>query len=185
MSALLPKPVESEPLQDQFFSVRILTANDANAFAALRLGALEKDGRVFAASYDDEKKLTDSEWHERCTPTRDQCLIGIFKQDELIGVTAAMKWEEDPKGRTALFRSSYILPGERGKGLSSLLVSSRVLWAKRHGGFDSAVLFHREGHWIGEMLKQVGAQEEPRLKRPMRWANGDTADSIWYRLRLG
>lgn len=164
--------------------MRTLTARDANAFAALRLGALQRDGWFFAASYDDEKKLTASQWRERCTPTRDQCLIGIFKQDELIGATAAMKWEEDPEGRTALFRSSYIRPDERGRGLSSLLVSSRVLWAKQHGGFDSAVIFHREGHWIGQMLKGVGAREEPGLRRPTQWANGETADSIWYRLGL-
>jgi len=185
MSVLVSKHDLANAVSDPYFSVRTLTGADGNAFKALRLQALENEGRFFAASYEDEKKLSDGQWRERCTPARDHCLVGIFKEDELIGATAAMKWDGDLGGRTALFRTSYIRPDDRGKGLSSLLFTSRILWAKRDGRFDSALLFHREGHWIGELLKHMGAREEPALRRPVQWANGETADAIWYRMNLG
>jgi GNAT superfamily N-acetyltransferase len=184
VNALLPRPA-APAAGEAYFAVRELTADDAGAFRALRLTALQKEGRYFAASYDDERKLTDAAWRERCVATRDQCLIGIFKQHELIGVTAAMKWDNDASSRTALFRSSYIRPEERGQGLSSMLFTSRILWAKKDGRFTEALLFHREGHWIAKALKHLGAVEDPSLRRPMQWANGDTADAIWYRLNLG
>ncbi len=161
---------------------RVLKSSDCEAFRAIRLEALERIPRVFAASYEEEKNYTLAEWQQRCTETNDRCVIGIFNSGGLIGMTAAMKWDEDPTGKAVLFRSSYIKPEHRRHGLSALLCESRIEWARQRLHFDTGLFFHREGHWIAGLVTSLGAKYWKTV--PMQWANGETANGLWYRYDL-
>ncbi len=173
--------------EENFFlspEVKILSSEDALSFKEIRLEALWYEGKFFASSYEEESLLPMTYWLQWCSSSEEQCAIGLFKgEKEIIGITTAMAWEEDPTGHTALFGKSYIRMGYRGQGLSPYLYKARLLWAEQNRRFFSAVVFHREGNYISETVnKKYGAEYWRTI--PMKWGDGQTANGLWYRIPL-
>jgi len=162
-------------------TIRPLSSSDMSAFRAIRLEAIQSDPSVFAASYEEEKARTAQQWRELAKETNERCWIGVFNEGELVGITAAMKWTGDASGKSAIFRSSYVKPEYRGRGLASKLCDARAEWADKNG-YNVAMLFHREGHWIAKVVKEFGGVYHHT--EPMRFADGSTANAIWYKKDL-
>lgn len=163
--------------------VRSLIPQDGCDLRSLRLEALELDGRCFSTSLEKERNYPEEYWRDLCVEADDRCVIGLFYGVEMVGLTMVFPWEEDPAGRTALFGRSFIKPSFRGKGFSSLLYASRRGWTIEQSRFDKAVVFHRQGNFISEKLnKRYGA--EYWFTRKMEWADGRTANGLWYRVKL-
>jgi RimJ/RimL family protein N-acetyltransferase len=163
--------------------LRMLKPGDCKAFRAVRLEALKQDGKFFAASYDEEVEFSDEHWRRRCGGDPEHGVVGLFDENELVGVSGVSRWQEDDKGMTALFGSSYVKPAYRGKGLAGLLYLERVQWARRDTRYAQSMVFHREGNQASRVVNQrCGAQY--CWTRPMRWADGQTAEALWYRIAL-
>jgi RimJ/RimL family protein N-acetyltransferase len=163
--------------------VRALTESDYRDFREVRLEALRLDGRYFATSYEEERNYTNDQWRHLSTESLDNCVIGLFDGEELIGITRVAKWDEDQHGHTALFGRSYIKPEYRGKGLAALLYEARLDWARHNPQFKRAVVFHREGNTVSKHINErYGARYW--MTRPMQWADGQTADGFWYQIDL-
>ena len=163
--------------------VRILAETDFARYRRLRLEALELDGRFFASSYVEEKNYTDNQWKRLSAERPDNCVIGLFSGDKMIGMTRVIRWDEDPLGQTVLFGRSYIKPEYRGRGLASLLYEARLEWARRIPNVKSAVVFHRVGNTTSKHINEKNGAKY-WLTRPMQWADGETADGLWYRVPL-
>ncbi len=164
-------------------AVRVLSARDSADFREIRLEALLIDGRYFAASYEEEKDYTDDHWMRWCTERPDNCVMGLFAETELVGITTAMSWGEDATGRTVFFGRSFIKPEYRGKGLAALLYGARIDWAKKNPLYTEGVVFHREGNWLSKQINEkFGARYWQT--RSMRWADGQVADALWYKIQL-
>ena len=191
MSSLLPRVDRTEaqptPAPDlsriHHFTVRQLNENDGGAFKAIRLEALQVDGRYFGASYEEEAKLTSEQWRQRCRATEDHCIFGLLNNDKLIGVLEATKWPGDKEGKTVLWGAAYVNQNYREKGAATPLYVARLAWSKQRAQFNAAVFFIREGNRrskeIHEKQGAIHTHDEPK-----RWADGTMAMAHWYRTEL-
>jgi GNAT superfamily N-acetyltransferase len=180
MTTVIRQPLSDN--QAEPFTVRPLSADDSVRFKAVRLEALHLDAKVFAASCEEEERITDAEWRERATPRYDHCWFGVFKNGHLVGITQALTWCGDKSGQTALFRSSYLMPEYRGEGAASSLCRIREEWALKNSSYTAAMLFHREGHWVATVIEDFGAVYSHT--ETMRFADGAYAPALWYRKML-
>ena len=163
--------------------VRPLLPIDSDDLKDIRLEALKRDGRFFAASYKTEEALSAEAWVEKSTETKESCIIGLFHETDLIGISAISKWDGDASGKTALFGSSYIKPTYRGLGLASLLYAARLAWADNNSLYASAVVFHRDGNNVSKGLNTQHGGEYWQQK-PMNWGDGQEAVGHWYKIAL-
>ncbi len=191
MSSLLPTvdPAQAIPAPApdlgavHGISVRALNERDGNAFKAIRLEALRNEGNYFGTSYEEERKMIAEQWRRRCKRTGDQCLFGLFHDDNLVGIMAATKWSGDPEGKTVLWGSAYVRGVHRGKGLAAPLYEARRDWSIQNPNFDQAVFFIRDGNERStEIHKKQGA--EHTHDEPKRWADGTVAVAHWYKVQL-
>jgi len=167
------------------FISRVLNANDRNAFRAIRLEALKNDSNLLGPSYEEENKLTDNQWCQRCTETNDSCFFGLFDKDQLIGIMSAKKWDGDKEERTVLWGSVYLKPEYRGRKIAEKLYKTRLEWTKRNPNqFKRAVFFIHEANIRSrEIHEKQGAKY--MFTRPMQWwANGPIAPWHWYEKEL-
>lgn len=167
------------------FIARALNANDVTAFRAIRLEALQIDGNIIGPSYEEENKLTDDQWRQRCTETNDSCFFGLFDQDQLIGIMSAKKWDEDKEGRTVLWGSTYLKSEYRGRKIAEKLYKVRLEWTKRNPNqFRRAVFFiHEENIRSREIHEKQGAKYM-FTKSMQWWASGPIALWHWYEKKL-
>ena len=189
MSSLFPKPAISEasPVVDSHeakqFTVRILSANDGNAFRAIRLEALKNEGHLFGPTYEKENAITDTQsWRERCSETKDSCFFGLFDKGNLIGIMGTKKWDKDNTGETALWWSAFLKKEYRGQGLATHLYESREQWTIEHQ-FKRAVFFILDGNRRStEIHEKQGAKL--MYVEPMEWPDRPIAPWRWYEKRL-
>jgi RimJ/RimL family protein N-acetyltransferase len=66
-------------------TVRFLTANDASAYWAIRLEALEREPEAFGSSPEEHRALTMDELAARLADTGDNFVAGAFEGEQLVG----------------------------------------------------------------------------------------------------
>jgi RimJ/RimL family protein N-acetyltransferase len=165
----------------EHIETRPLLPTDSDDLRALRLEALNEEGQFFASSYAVEEKLSADDWARMATEDSDHCVIGLFRDTELIGMSVISKWSGDETGRTALFGSSFIKEDYRGKGLGNPLYAARMEWTKSNSQYTSAVLFIRDGNSASTALhkKFGGEYTHPKM---MKWGDGLKAIGHWYKI---
>lgn len=161
------------------FTVRPLKSSDFLSLRGIRLEALAIDGRFYATSYEKERSLSSDKWCSLCIENEGRCILGLFDNKSLIGITMVLPWDEDKD--TALLGRTYIKHNYRRLGLSSLLYRGRLNWVKEASRYSSATVFHRRGNFISEKVnKRHGAV--PWFSKQMSWANGQSDTGIWYKI---
>jgi RimJ/RimL family protein N-acetyltransferase len=108
--------------------VRLLTADDAAAFHALRLFALRESPTAFGASVEDETAMPRHVIVSRIAPQdpHDGGAAGIFHGGRLVGM-ACLHRDHGRKARhRAIVTSVYVAPDHRGSGLSAPLLQRVV-----------------------------------------------------------
>ncbi len=163
-------------------TIRALDPAEWEIFRDFRLQALRAAPGVFASSYEAEVTRTPGEWQlEMKGP--DHQVFGLFDGEQIIGITAAFTWREDPSGQTALLAMSFIRPEYRGRGLSRLLYEARLDWIRARPQFKRVVVFHRESNGASRRANQRhGFRRTGR--RSHVWPDGTAEDEIFYELRI-
>jgi len=112
--------------------VRQLTADDAPAYHALRLFALEESPEAFSASYADEAKRSPEEIAPRVTPAPDgsRCVFGALVADRLVGFLAFIRPERPKLRHWADLAGMYVAPEFRRRGLGGALVDAALAHAR-------------------------------------------------------
>jgi len=162
---------------------RVLTPGDARKLREVRLEALQKEGRLFASSYEIESKFPFENWESKCTEDDKHCAIGLFDGTELIGITLVLPYDKDTSGKTGLLGQSYIKREYRGKGLGNLLYSVRIKWVLEKSSFQHAIVYVRDGNDVSTVLnRKTGAQYVET--REMMCGDGQMALWHWYKFPL-
>ena len=110
-------------------SVRLLGAEDAAAFQALRLEGLARHPCAFAASHDEEVDLSLAEVAGRLAR---QPVFGGFAGAELVGVAGLAVPPLAKKRHKGLLWGVYVREAARGRGLGRALVLHVIEHARSH-----------------------------------------------------
>jgi ribosomal protein S18 acetylase RimI-like enzyme len=149
-------------------TVRLLTADDALNYQALRLFALEESPEAFSASYSDEAKRSPEELTARVTPASDgsRCVFGAFADDRLAGFLAFIRPERPKLDHWAELAGMYVAPEFRRRGLGGALVDATLAHARAIPGLRQIRLAVNANNLPARSLYQsrgfkcVGAEPE-------------------------
>jgi len=163
--------------------VRPLTPNDWQMFRDVRLKALREHPDVFLRSYETEKKLSEAEWKNTLDGIG-KCVMGLFDNDQLIGLAAVFPRPNDSGGYNGLMAMDYIDAEYRGRDLSKLLYKARIDWAKNQSSFKKLMTSHREGNEASRRANQAFGFKFMD-KTLTEWPDGSKALEYNYELELG
>lgn len=110
---------------------RRLTADDAEAYFALRLHALQDAPTASWASYDEERQLSLASIAARLPCAGVQASFGLFLQGALAGIASLKHDDSDKIRHRANLWGVYILPQARGQGAARQLIAALIDHAAR------------------------------------------------------
>jgi GNAT superfamily N-acetyltransferase len=161
------------------YSIRSFLPEEADAYKAMRLEALQTDASMFGSSYARESAFTEEQWLERIINPNAGCM-GLYCNDELIGITGVMIDSERPD--VAQMTQSYIRKAYRGKGLYEMLYKTRIAWA-RERKVRCIEVGHRAGNTVVEAAcRRFGFKHIRNEART--WPDGLADDILYYELVL-
>ena len=109
--------------------VEPITRQNALAFKAARLRALQDSPTAFSSTYADESRDTDEDWLQRAdrwNGARSRSFVA-FDADVACGIVGAFLDREDP--RRAHLVSMWVAPSHRRNGVGRALVHAVLDWA--------------------------------------------------------
>jgi RimJ/RimL family protein N-acetyltransferase len=175
--------IDPQANQMDAVTIRALDPAEWQAFRDFRLHALKTAPGVFGSSYETEVDRTAEEWQDGVRGPGHQ-VFGLFDGEEMIGITAALTWRDDPSGKSAVLAMSFIQPEYRGRGLSKLLYEARLDWIRARRQFKRVVVSHRESNEASRRANQRHGFG-PTGRKSKVWPDGTTEDEVLYELRLG
>jgi ribosomal protein S18 acetylase RimI-like enzyme len=105
------------------YHLRLLTADDAPRFRALRLEALQRCPHAFGGSYADEAGRTLDEVKARLAAT---AVFGALVEGELCGLAGFAAPPLEKKRHKGTLWGVYVRPGVRREGLGSALIAAVI-----------------------------------------------------------
>ena len=166
-----PLKLDSAP-----YSIRQLLESEFEYYKSIRLEAIQTEPTLFRWSDPAESDLSDLDWQERIKYPR--IVFGLFKKDELIGMTSMLLLNDSE----AYFGQSFIRPKYRGQGLSNLLYKIRMAWVDSQQ-IKRLVISHREINTVSKKAIQRAGFEYSH-RELVHWLDGTTGYSLYYRLEL-
>ena len=109
------------------FVVRRLTAEDADAYRALRLEGLSLHPEAFGASYAVDARRTLAEWRERLT---ERAIFGAFWAESLVGTAGLYRDRAEKTRHKAVLVGVFVRDEARGDGLGRALVEAVIAEAR-------------------------------------------------------
>ncbi|PWJ24018.1 RimJ/RimL family protein N-acetyltransferase [Branchiibius hedensis] len=153
--------------------VRLLLEEDWQTYRQARLDALQDSPDAFAASYEDEEKLDESEWRDRMNRSR---RLLAEKDGETVGVVSVGSRPDTDDRTTELF-GLWVVPQQRGSGVAWQLVKAGA----RQAGDDG---FGFLAYWVGTdngrgvaFASSFGFRPTD-ARRPMRVGGGDEDEEM-------
>lgn len=136
--------------------IRILTADDAAAYQALRLRGLRESPAAFGSTYESEVDIPLSDVAERLArgTGREDVMFGAFDDDggALVGL-AGLRRQNGPKSRhRAGVWGMYVAPEARGHGVGRALMDALIAHARTLPGLERLTLGVEGGNQAARAL---------------------------------
>lgn len=116
--------------------IRPTCAEDALAYRALRLAALQQHPEVYGADYGERAASPRSYWHDlvqRGAGGPTGVTFVAAANDELIGMTNVVCSTNGKLKHSASLHGVYVQAPWRGAGIADALVQACLAWAREHG----------------------------------------------------
>jgi RimJ/RimL family protein N-acetyltransferase len=161
---------------------RPLIASDSEAYRRLRQRVLDVgEGKFFNTSYTkDREATTEDHWRERCAQTPLRCTIGMFVDGELVGIMGILPYG-DPANRMAELESTWIDPKYRRSGVAKQAYEQVRQWCLAHG-YRYAILEIRADNARSREIREKQGAVYLFTRRDVAWADGSSADTVFYLL---
>ena len=113
--------------------IRPLTPLDTDAFMALRREALNDTPIAFGASVEDDKGLIREHVVEMLAKTSEQCVMGWFDDDSLVGMVGLYREQRLKSRHRGGVWGVYVTPSARGCGIMKQLLEAIVIKGREWG----------------------------------------------------
>jgi GNAT superfamily N-acetyltransferase len=120
--------------------IRHLNPDDAAAYRALRLEALQQHPTAYVTSYEEDASLTEQKLRERLTPCETAQTFGAFEGEQLVAIATLVRPERVRLSFRAMIVGMYVAPAYRRTGLASRLVATCIGRARELTGVEEVCL---------------------------------------------
>jgi GNAT superfamily N-acetyltransferase len=169
--------------------IRLLTADDAEAWWHLRLEALRNDPASFADSTEEHLTTTVATAMERLSdgdPARN-FVVGAFADGKLAGTAGFYRSAHIKERHKGHVWGVYVRPESRGKGMARALMQEIVRRARGIGGLEQILLVasaHLPARKLYEAMGFEAYGVEPRSLKLFRETGVEYVDDVLMILRL-
>lgn len=113
--------------------IRPLCANDAAAYASLRLFAIDEAPHAFASTRKEEEKRSLDEIEARICSTANQIVFGAFDDATLIAVAGLRRYPLRPVQQKGFLWGLFVVQAHRRNGVARQLIAAAVDHARAMG----------------------------------------------------
>ena len=152
------------------FEIRILEANDAASWRALRLRALREDPSAFLATHDEDARLGDDEIARRLGRREPGAgVLGVFVDGRLAGTAGLVRHGPAKARHRALLWGMYVAPEARHRGAGEALLRRAIEHARSAGDVVQLELtVASTAHAARRLYERVGFVRTGRVPRAQR-----------------
>jgi RimJ/RimL family protein N-acetyltransferase len=162
-------------------SARQLTPDEWAAYRDIRLEALRMHPAFFSPSRD-ETAFLESDWRERLA-NPNAATFALFDGVQIVATAGIFREGNDPASARAFLVGTYVKPDYRRKGLSELLFTTRIAWAKEQRGVKTLLLENRGDNLpIQKAHQKFGFRQTGT--RDQLWPDGTHAPCFIYELNI-
>lgn len=166
--------------------IRLLHAEDAQAYKKLRLSALQECPSAFSASYEDEVDRSINDVAARIQPAADGsvCVLGVFRIDDLAGFVAIIHPPRAKLRHNVELAGMYVDPPCRRHGLGRGLLGAAIDHARSIDGVRQIKLGVNATNMAAKALYQSMGFERFGVEPDALNVDGRFYDEEHYMLRL-
>ena len=138
--------------------LRLLTADDAEAWWLLRLEMLRNDAASFADSAEEHEKTTVETARERFAggEPKENFVVGAFAEDKLAGTAGFFRRKNNNERHKGHIWGVYVTPQLRGKGVARALMEEIIHRARQIDGLEQITLVASANLPAQRLYKSLG-----------------------------
>ncbi|MEH6902798.1 MULTISPECIES: GNAT family N-acetyltransferase [Bacillus] len=155
-----------------FLNIRLLTPDDAEEYAALRLEALRLNPEGFAMSYEEEQINTKDKYKARFASAQSMWTFGAFHQGQLVGAVTLIQETLQKLKHRANLTAMYVTPSARGEGAGQALMTKALSFARERQDIEQMYLsVVTTNHSAKRLYRSVGFESYAVEEKALKWAD--------------
>ncbi|MGD6830282.1 N-acetyltransferase family protein [Bacillus pumilus] len=158
-------------------NIRLLTPDDAEEYAALRLEALQLHPEGFAMSYEEEQIGTIEKYAARFSSVQFMWTFGAFDQGKLVGMVTLIQENLQKLKHRANVVAMYVTAGARGKGVGKALMEESLSFVRERQDIEQMYLsVVTTNHSAKRLYRSVGFESYALEEKALKWPDDTYAD---------
>jgi RimJ/RimL family protein N-acetyltransferase len=159
-------------------NIRVLLAEDAAAFQALRLQALLECPTAFSSSYEEERDSPLAVIAERLAPAEGRAVFGAFDAQRLVASVGIQREHQRKLAHKAFIWGMYVDPSFRGQGVGRQLLERALAHAASMPGLRQVNLGVNAANTAAIALYEAVGFERFGVERGFLLVDGVLHDEI-------
>lgn len=151
--------------------IRVLTENDAEAYQALRLKALQTNPEAFGSTYELELNYSVEQVAQRITSTSNKFTLGAFMENELIAIVTFLREINMKTAHKGNIYGMYVASEHRRMGLGKKLLEELIILAGKQEGLEQINLtVVSDNNSAKKLYEELGFRVFGKEKRALKYA---------------
>lgn len=165
-------------------NIRVLKAEDAEAYQALRLQSLRQHPEAFGNAFEDEASWPIENVVERLQSTPDNTVLGAWNEQALVGLINFARFRGRKTRHRAMIGAMYVAPEVRGRGIGSALLNEAIHHARALADLEELILAVTVGNKAARALYLAAGFIHSHVEQRYIKFNEQYYDIEWMNMRL-